>query len=56
MIATSVILFDLDDTLFQHSEAVAAGIPAHRRSHGGAIAAADDRAEFARCQSLDDPG
>ena len=54
MTAPSVILFDLDDTLFQHSEAVAAGVLAHRHSHGGAIAAADDRAEFARWQALEE--
>ena len=49
-----VMLFDLDDTLFAHSKAVAAGVAAHRRAHGGAIAAADEAAEFARWTFLEE--
>ena len=52
--APLVILFDLDDTLFQHSESVAAGVLAHRRSHHGPLADADDDLEFARWQQLEE--
>lgn len=51
---TPVILFDLDDTLFRHSEAVEHGISRHRHSHGGLLAEADDRAEFERWQQLEE--
>lgn len=51
---TGVILFDLDDTIFEHSAAVRAGVTAHRRAHGGAMAAADDDAEFARWTALEE--
>lgn len=54
MTGPSVILFDLDDTLFQHSESVAAGVLAHRRSHRGPLADADDAIEFARWQRLEE--
>lgn len=50
----SVVLFDLDDTLFQHSESVVAGVLAHRRSHGGAMAAADDAVEASRWHDLEE--
>lgn len=49
-----VVMFDLDDTLFAHSKAVATGVAAHRRAHGGAMAAADDAAEFARWTELEE--
>ena len=47
-------MFDLDDTLFAHSKAVAAGVAAHRRAHGGAMAAADESAEFVRWTFLEE--
>lgn len=37
----SVVMFDLDDTLFAHRESVVAGIHGHRSTLGGALAAAD---------------
>lgn len=46
-----VVLFDLDDTLFAHSEAVAAGIAAHR----AALALpGDEAAELARWVALEE--
>jgi len=50
----SVVLFDLDDTIFAHTAAVRAGVDAHRRAHGGAMAAADESAEFARWTALEE--
>ena len=50
----SVVLFDLDDTLFAHRESVEAGIAAHRSRLGGALAAADRAAEFARWNALEE--
>jgi putative hydrolase of the HAD superfamily len=50
----SVVLFDLDDTVFAHRESVEAGIAAHRSTLGGAIAAADRAAEFARWNALEE--
>ena len=50
----AVILFDLDDTLFAHSHAVASGIAAYRAAHGGALAAADDAVELARWYALEE--
>ena len=47
-------MFDLDDTLFAHSKAVATGVAAHRRAHGGAMAAADEETEFARWTALEE--
>jgi putative hydrolase of the HAD superfamily len=38
----SVVLFDLDDTLFDHQRAVGLGVAAKRLAHGGALAAVDD--------------
>ena len=49
-----VVLFDLDDTLFAHSEAVATGVAAHRRLHGGLLAVADTSAESARWTALEE--
>lgn len=49
-----VVLFDLDDTLFQHSACVAAGVLAHRRAQAGPIAAADDAAELERWLALEE--
>ena len=34
---TSVVLFDLDDTLFDHRRSVELGITAHRSSIGGEL-------------------
>ena len=50
----SVVLFDLDDTLFAHRESVEAGIAAHRSALGGALAAADRASEFARWNALEE--
>jgi 2-isopropylmalate synthase len=50
----SVVLFDLDDTLFAHVEAVARAVKAHRAALGGAIAAADETAELARWRALEE--
>ncbi|MCU1425281.1 MAG: family hydrolase [Microbacteriaceae bacterium] len=49
-----VVLFDLDDTLFAHSRAVARGVAAYRLSHGGDLAAADDAVELARWSALEE--
>ncbi len=50
----SVVLFDLDDTLFAHRESVELGIAAHRSTLGGALAAADRAAEFVRWNALEE--
>ena len=50
----AVVLFDLDDTLFAHSRAVASGVAAYRAAHGGALAAADDAVELARWYALEE--
>jgi len=50
----TVVLFDLDDTLFAHRLAVATGVTAHRRSFGGALASADDAAEISRWNELEE--
>ncbi len=50
----TVVLFDLDDTLFAHRESVERGIAAHRSTLGGALAAADRAAEFARWNALEE--
>jgi putative hydrolase of the HAD superfamily len=52
--APRVVLFDLDDTLFAHSRAVASGVAAYRAAHGGALAAADDAVELARWYALEE--
>ena len=49
-----VALFDLDDTLFAHREAVDRGITAHRAALGGAIADADAAAESLRWHELEE--
>ena len=54
MTAPRVVLFDLDDTLFAHSRAVASGVAAYRAAHGGALAAADDAVELARWHELEE--
>ena len=50
----AVVLFDLDDTLFAHSRAVATGVAAYRATHGGALAAADEAVELARWYALEE--
>jgi putative hydrolase of the HAD superfamily len=50
----SVVMFDLDDTLFAHAESVRAGVLAHRNSHGGAMAAADEAVEWERWHALEE--
>jgi putative hydrolase of the HAD superfamily len=52
--AAAVVLFDLDDTVFQHRESVEEGIAAHRSGLGGALAAADRAAEFVRWNALEE--
>src|SRR4051812_20013875 len=49
-----VALFDLDDTLFAHQHAVATGVAAHRRAHGGALGAADEASELRRWHELEE--
>ncbi len=50
----SVVLFDLDDTLFDHQRSVGLGVAAKRRLHGGAVAAADDAEELRRWHHLEE--
>jgi putative hydrolase of the HAD superfamily len=50
----SVMLFDLDDTLFAHRTATMAAITAHRAALGGAFAAADESAEARRWNELEE--
>ncbi|TFB80858.1 HAD family hydrolase [Terrimesophilobacter mesophilus] len=50
----SLVLFDLDDTLFAHTEAVGLGVKAHRSALGGAFADADETAELARWHALEE--
>ena len=50
----TVVLFDLDDTLFDHQGAVAAGITGHRHLISGVLAAADDATEIARWRDLEE--
>jgi putative hydrolase of the HAD superfamily len=50
----SVVLFDLDDTLFDHQRAVGLGVTAKRHAHGGVVAAADDAAEVRRWHHLEE--
>ena len=52
--APSLVLFDLDDTLFAHRRAVSAGILTHRLTHGGRLGAADHSAEDARWNELEE--
>jgi putative hydrolase of the HAD superfamily len=48
------VFFDLDDTLFAHSHAVARGVAAYRATHGGELAAADEAVELARWTALEE--
>lgn len=50
----SVVLFDLDDTLFAHRHATVAAITAHRAALGGVIAAADEIAAARRWNELEE--
>lgn len=50
----SVVLFDLDDTLFAHVQAVGRAVSAHRAALGGAIAEADEVAELVRWHALEE--
>jgi putative hydrolase of the HAD superfamily len=50
----SLVLFDLDDTLFAHSEAVGIAMRAHRAALGGAIAEGDEVAELERWHALEE--
>jgi putative hydrolase of the HAD superfamily len=53
-VSIRVALFDLDDTLFAHREAVQRGLAAHRANLGGEIGAADDEAENTRWYELEE--
>jgi putative hydrolase of the HAD superfamily len=50
----SVVLFDLDDTLFAHRRAVSSGVLAHLRAIGQSISTADAAAELARWHTLEE--
>ncbi len=50
----SIVLFDLDDTLFAHVEAVGLAVRAHRAALGGAVVEADETAELARWHALEE--
>jgi putative hydrolase of the HAD superfamily len=50
----SVVLFDLDDTLFDHRRSVELGITAHRITLGGDVASADAAVEFTRWNALEE--
>ena len=50
----SIVMFDLDDTLFDHRRSVELGITAHRTSIGGELAEADAAAEFTRWNALEE--
>lgn len=54
MTTPAIVLFDLDDTLFEHQRAVRIGVRAHRAATGGALAAADEAEEFARWHALEE--
>jgi putative hydrolase of the HAD superfamily len=49
-----VVLFDLDDTLFAHRQAVDDGIVAHLRSLGGDLALADPSETVSRWHALEE--
>jgi putative hydrolase of the HAD superfamily len=49
-----VVMFDLDDTLFQHRESVVAGIHGHRSALGGVLAALDARAAAEHWNALEE--
>jgi putative hydrolase of the HAD superfamily len=50
----SVVLFDLDDTLFAHRRAVSSGVLAHLRAIGQPISTANAAAELARWHTLEE--
>ena len=50
----SVVLFDLDDTLFAHRRAVSSGVLEHLRAIGRPIPAASAAAELARWHALEE--
>lgn len=50
----SVVLFDLDDTLFAHAEAVGRGVTAHRATLAAKASLPDDGAEVARWHALEE--
>lgn len=52
--AQSVVLFDLDDTLFDHQRAVGLGVTAKRHAEDGVVAAADDAAVTRRWHHLEE--
>ncbi|MHA6667283.1 HAD family hydrolase [Homoserinimonas sp. A447] len=52
--SVSVVLFDLDDTLFDHQRAVALGVTTKRHAWGGVLAAADDADEVRRWHHLEE--
>jgi putative hydrolase of the HAD superfamily len=54
MIIPSVILFDLDDTLFAHTAAVAAGLITHLELSGCSKAASDPKAALIRWRELEE--
>ena len=54
MTGITVVLFDLDDTLFAHRESVESGIHAHRTRLGGELGGADPATEFARWTALEE--
>ncbi|QYF75255.1 HAD family hydrolase [Cryobacterium sp. PAMC25264] len=54
MTPPAVVLFDLDDTLFAHREAVAAGILGHVAAQGGGGAAADPHSVVALWNALEE--
>ena len=49
-----VVLFDLDDTIFDHRRSVELGITAHRATLGDEARTADAAAEFARWNALEE--
>ncbi len=51
MSAIDVVLFDLDDTLFEHTRAVRVGVAAHRIANG---LEGDEASEFARWTALEE--
>jgi putative hydrolase of the HAD superfamily len=50
----SVVLFDLDDTLFAHSVAARAGFARHLENLGGDFGRADGTSEFTRWRALEE--
>lgn len=52
--AVQVVLFDLDDTLFDHRRSVRLGIEAHRQTLGEPATTADAASELARWTALEE--